>query len=224
MRKIAAILFEIFMLCGALTASASIKGSTDTISVRRAFIDMPNSVLEIIPRSTRQDMLAYYDVDSLWRAPNAMEGISMIRKMTSDFLEVEITPVSRLQIKILPYKNGNIVGVGYTISTEGHAPDTELRFFDPELEEIPVKKIINEPDVRNFFDITKGAPLSSKELDSIIPFPTVLYQFSPDSPALSAALTVEKYLPVDTYKRLSPYFRKPLRYQWHGGKYVLAKN
>lgn len=219
-RRIAAIL----TLTGALSASAGVVAApTDTISVRRAFVDMPSSILDILNRSTRLDMLDYYDADSIWQAPNSMEGRSVLRAVTPSFIDVQITNVSQLQVKTLPWKKGDVVAVSYTISSAGNADDSELRFFNSSMEMLPTSKFFPAPSLRDYVDIPKGSPMTMHDIEELIPFPTVRYDLSADSPTIRATLTVGEYLTREALAKVKPYLRRERVYTWDGSRFRLQK-
>ncbi len=204
-------------------AFASPAGS-DTISVRRAFIEMPGSILDLINSSTRLDMLDYYDADSLWMAPNALEGRSALKKVTSDFIEVQITDVSTLQIKVLPWKGkGDVVAVSYTIASASASNDSELRFFDASMQELPAKDFLKPLKLKDFFDIPKGSQTTMDEIREMVPFPTVEYNLSADSGELTARLTVKEYINQDDIKILELFQKPLLRFRWDGKKFEPLK-
>lgn len=196
---------------------------TDTISVRRAFVDMPASMLEILNRSTRLDMLDYFDADSLWQAPNKKEGRSVLRAVTPSFIDVQLTSVSQLQIKILPYKKGDIVATSYIITSPGSADDAELRFFNADMQMLPTSKYLPAPTLSDFVNIPKGSPMGMRAIEELIPFPTVRYDLSPDATTLKATLTVGEYLTKEALEKVKPYLRRERIYVWDGSRFRLQK-
>ncbi len=220
-----ALLLSLTMIIGAATgvAYASPAGS-DTISVRRAFVEMPGSILDLINQSTRLDMLDYYDADSLWMAPNALEGRSVLKKVTPDFIEVQITDVSTLQIKVLPWKGkGDVVAVCYTIASASASNDSELRFFDASMKELPAKNFLKPLKLKDFFDIPKGSLTSMDEIREMVPFPTIEYNLAADSQDLTARLTVKEYINQDDIKILELFQKPLLHFQWDGKKFEPLK-
>lgn len=218
------LLLTLTIVCGTLAGFAKDSAVGDTISVRRAFVEMPGSILDLINRSTRLDMLDYYDADSLWMAPNALEGRSVLKKVTSDFIELQITDVSTLQIKVLPLKGkGDVVAACYTIASANASNDSELRFFDASMQELPTKDFFKPLRLKDFFDIPKGSLTSMDEIREMVPFPTVEYNLEADKPELTARLTVKEYINQDDIKILELFQKPQLRFEWDGKKFVPLK-
>lgn len=211
-------------LCSVTGLAKSPVVGGDTISVRRAFVEMPGSILDLLNKSTRLDMLDYYDADSIWMAPNALEGRSVLRKVTPDFIEVQITEVSTLQIKVLPWKGkGDVVAICYTIASASASNDSELRFFDSSMKELPTKNFFKPLRLKDFFDIPKGSMTSMDEIKKMVPFPTVEYNLEADKPAITARLTVKEYINQDDIKILELFQRPLLRFEWDGKKFEPLK-
>lgn len=192
--------------------------SADALTASKVFADIPLQVLELLRPSTRLDMLDYYtQADSLWKAPNALEGYCQLQEVADDYLRVRVSDVSSLEIKILPMaKYGDIVMTLYTVGDDATAKDTEIRFFDRNLNPLKEKGIFTPPSMYDFFSLAKGSGLTKKELDDLIPFQTVEYSTGSGSAPLTATFTTLTSLPEETKERLRPFLLPPLQYQWTG--------
>ena len=191
---------------------------------RLVFEKLHSSALEILPPSTRLDMLDYWDVDSVYKASNAMNGLSWLENVSQDFLKVQITPVSNLEIKILPDKNGKIVMTVYTVGDEIQAQDSQIKFYDENLAELVESKYLVMPQLKDFFEIPKGSATKMKEIEQMIPFPTVAFSANPDNNNLEARLTVEKYVNQDDWNIARLFVKPSIILEWKKGKYSIKKN
>lgn len=198
-----------------------IEVAKDTVVARAAFVDMPLKTLDILRRSTKLDMLDYYDVDSIWQAPNGMGGLSELVTVTPSFLEVKITPVTSMQISILPQKKEDIIMVLYTIGGEGQSADTDVQFYDSAFQELTREKYLPIPKVKEFFNIKDKEELESV-LD-VIPFPTIEYIAEPGTTDLKARLTVGEYMSKENYDLIKKHLIPAITYHWTGSRYELAK-
>ena len=165
------------------------------------------------------DMLDYWDVDSVYKASNVMEGLSWLEKVTDDYLKVVITPVSTMEIKILPAKKNKLIMTIYTVGDEVQAQDSQVKFYDSSLEELPAEKYLEIPQIKDFFEIPKGSLTSMKEIQQMIPFPTVEYSLSPDSDNLTAMLTVEDYISPDDWNIVKLFIKPKITAPWHKEKF-----
>lgn len=195
---------------------------TDTIlpaTASNVFIQLPVNVLDILPKSSRYDMLDYYHSGTGGHVTNAMGGESWLLNCTEDFLEVRLTSVSTFQIKLLPRaKKEPIVMTLYTIGGDGRQPaDTDVRFFEwPVLTELDRSKIFKEPRLKDYFFIPKGSVTKMKEIEEMIPFPTYEFTAAPGSDTLTGRLTIGDYLNQDDYNILRLFLLPAVDYSWNG--------
>lgn len=194
-----------------------------TFSAREAFEKIHCGALEILPSSARLDMLDYWDVDSIYKVTNAMNGLSWLEKVTPDYLKVRISPVSTLEFKLLNSKKQQLVMTLYTIGDEIQAQDSQVKFYNEELVELPTSDYFEMPKVKDFFEIPKGSVTKMKEIEAMIPFPTVCITAFPDNDNLQARLTVEQYINQDDWNIAKLFVKPYIMLEWKKDKYKLAK-
>ena len=192
-------------------------------TARYVFEKIKTSALEILPPSTRLDMLDYWDVDSIYKASNVMDGLSWLENLTHDFLKVRISSVSTLEIKILPEKKGKLAMTVYTVGDDVQAQDSEIKFYDEYLNEVETSKHIEMPRVKDFFEIPKGSATKMKEIEEMIPFPTVAFTANPQNDELEARLTVEKYINQDDWNIAKLFVKPYVTLQWKKDKFKVEK-
>lgn len=202
-------------------AFASDENKDDALTASKVFADMPISVLDLVDKSRRLDMLDYYTVDSIAKVPNVMEGLSYLDTVTPSYLKVVLTPVTTLGIKLLPSKKGDIILTAYTIGDKDQAYDTDLRFFDSSYKELNRDKMIKLATLKDFFDCPDKQ--TYRLVAELVPFPTVRYEPSADSLQITAELTVGQFMSADDYAKISKYLRGKLHYKWNGSKFILEK-
>ena len=188
-------------------------------TARTVFEKIHTSALEILPVTTRLDMLDYWDVDSVYKASNVMEGLSWLESLTPDYLKVIITPVSSLEIKILPLKHSKLVMTVYTIGDDVQAQDSQIKFYDENLIELPSEKYFVYPRVKDFFEIPKGSATKMKEIEEMIPFPTIAFTANQHNNNLEARLTVEQYINQDDWNIAKLFLKPSITLKWEKEKY-----
>lgn len=220
MRKLLIAITIIAASLSLMPAAARDKGATPVMTASEAFTKLPLKVLEIINTSQRMDMLDYYAIDSIQPVVNGMNGISYLRKVTPTYLRVQITPVSTLQIKVLPYDYGEIIATSYTVGDSLRAKDSELRFFDTSFNELDTKRFFDIPELDDF--IPKVYIHDEKQLMSILyetPFLPIQYRIDPDFEALRATMSLKNVLDSDQLKILGYYAENSINYIWNGKKF-----
>ncbi|MDE5674051.1 MAG: DUF3256 family protein [Muribaculaceae bacterium] len=214
LRIMAVMAFAVFAVFPCLAAEGD--DSKKEFEVRDLFVELQSPALEILKKTTRLDMLDYWDADSVYKATNAMEGLSWLESVTPGYLKVRVTPVSTLELKVLPVKKGKVVMSVYTVGGESQAEDSQIDFYDENGSHLDTGKYFSAPDLSRFFDIPKGSLTSMKEIREMIPFPTVAYGASADSDSLSARLTVGEYMDVDNYNIIKLFLKPEISLEWKG--------
>lgn len=205
-------------------AAAAPAAPADTLTAARAFAGLPLGVLDILDRSTRLDMLDYADADSVLDARNLLDGTSRLTLLTPTYARVELTDVSTLQIKVLPYgKNDHIVMALTTVGSPSQAADTGIDFFDSSLRPLDAAKLFREPRMADFFDIPRGSATTIKEIEGMIPFPTYEITATPDSDDVTLTLTAGPNMDVDDYNIMKLFLRPGVRWRWTGKRFEPAR-
>ena len=213
------------LLAGALAVSASAvvpvsaqqKPGDNALTARRVFETLQDPSLEVLKPTTRLDMLDYWDVDSVYKAKNVLDGVSWLENVAPDYLKVHVSPVSDLEIKLLPSKKGDVVMTIYTVGGDGQARDSYVSFYDSSLRPLDRGLYLKEAPLRNFFSIPKGSEVTVKEIETIVPFATVEYSARPGDTAIEARLTVADFLGQEDYERISPLLRDKVEMMWKDG-------
>lgn len=199
-----------------------------------AFLLIPDADLDLLPKTTRAQMAIYMANDSIYKARNIYTGLSWIEKMTSDYLKVHLTNVSSMEIKVLPAKKlkGKLIMTVYTIDGESSTSDSSIKFYllsnpstdDAYLTSLPMKKFFKLPNPKDFYDtkaVKKG--MSIKELLDEMPFHTIAFSIAPDEDLLTGRLTIDNYLTLEQRKKIDPYIRSILTWEWDGEKFRLQQ-
>lgn len=189
-------------------------------TAREAFANLNIPALEILKRTTRLDMLDYWDADSIYKATNAMSGLSWIENCAPDYMKIHLTPVSTLELKMLPMKKGSVITMAiYTVGNDVQAQDSQVTFSDENMQSLDTKKFFHQPKLEDFFDIPKGSLTSMKEIKEMIPFPTVAYNAVSDSDELTARLTVGAFMNIDDYNIVKLFLKPEVRLKWNGKEF-----
>lgn len=209
-----AVLSMALLLSATLSAVAKTVEAGDSLTATRVLADIPLEVLDMLRVSARLDMIDYYEqLDSLHTVNDALGGNSRLERVAPDYLKLSVTPVSTLEIKILPYKKRDIVMTLYTTGGEGIAKDTEVAFFDADLRPLPVDKFLKRPAIADFFNL-KESDISEKELKDILPFMAVEYSIGSEETPLRASLTTQEMLSEETKEILTPILKPSLTAEW----------
>lgn len=216
--RIIPVITVILILGATITARA---GDVAAPTPREVFINLRTPPLEVLKKTTRLDMLDYWDADSVFRARNVMNGKSWIEAMSDTYARIRITPVSVLEVKILPVRKGNpIVMTIYTVGGKGQAKDSSVDFFDSSLKPLSGKNPLPEFKLKDFISIPKGSSLKLKDIENALPFSTVEYTAGADSDNITGRLTVADFLGNEEAQRLSPFILPQVTLRWNGTTFI----
>lgn len=201
-------------------------GEARITSISAAFLRLPVNYLDILPVSSRLDLLDYATADSIGSVRNALEGKSTLLLLNDDYIKVQLTPVSTLQLRRLPdKKNGYIFVSIYSVGGDGQAFDSDVSFFDETLSPLDAGKIISLPSLLDFFPSLKKNKAGQKRLEQIIPFPTIEFSASKYATTytLKAYLTIDNFINQDELPFIREHLRSPVTYLWDGVRFKLKK-
>lgn len=192
-------------------------------SAREVFEHLQTPALEILSRSTRLDMLDYYEADSIYYARNLMEGKSNLDTVAPGYLRLHPTAVSTFEIKLLPMRGDTLIMTLYTVGAGSQAPDTEISFYNRALTSLPSHNYFPLPALIDFLDLKKKDAPDLKQVEEIVPFPTMEFNASADSNDITGRLTAGLYLSMEDRERLLPLMRDEVVFVWTGSKYKQKK-
>lgn len=228
-------------LCIALACTVpavAAKAPADTVpplTSYRVFKAIPQQQLDILSSVMREDMVDYILADSVAKIPNVYTGLSWIEEASDDYMQVHLTDVSTLTVKILPYKKGESIAMTlYTLGTGKDTSDTTVRFYSDTMEELPRKKFLPLPSKDDIFlfrrkTMPDGSPCPAisdhekDELSDLLPFRTFEASVAPDSDTLTLTLTSLNYLTTEARGKLEPWLNTTLTYTWTPQGYKLQK-
>lgn len=199
-----------------LAAGEKKGGMSAGMNIRDVFANLHTPGLETVRKSARLDLTDYWEADSVHKVVTIAGGAAWLEALTADYLRVRVSPVSVVELRILPVGTKKIVGCVYTVGDSVQAKDSEINFYDSSLRPLDKKKYFKTPELEEFFNIPKGEESIFKEIREEVPFPTVAYSFSPDNTTLTARLTVEDYVSPDCLPLLRKYMQKDLTAKWKG--------
>lgn len=185
------------------------------------FLAIPDNKLDILPMEARLYMYNYLEEDSLVTVRNAFGGESSVTEYKPGYLRLNLTAVSSLQIKQLPYRGSDIFMTIYTVASDKVAADSEVSFYDNRAKLMKREKIFPTPEPRLFWNIPddKEGREKIKEMLAEVPFYAVEYSASPDNDNLTGRVSSISFLPEEQKRILLPQLRDSLSWGWDGRRY-----
>lgn len=179
------------------------------------FVSMPNNNIPQLDDAWRKDLIDLYKSGKEARLKNTMNGYSSLKNMTSDYLLLQVTERSTVEMKLLPLVNNtNVICVVKTVN--GPVPDSEIEFFTTEWEPLATSDLFT-PVTSDWF-IKEDADKHSnafQDATSRLDMDLIHYTLSPDSLTLTATYTTPQYLGREDRKKVAPFLKEsPKVYTW----------
>ena len=122
------ILFSLCMAFG-LTVAAG-----DSITIRDAFRQMPDSLLPALTQNNRLDFLDFHDAGMKAEVKNRFGGTSVMTALTDDSLSLKMSPALRTDMLLLTLDEpldsvSQVIVVGETFLADSVYGETTVRYF-----------------------------------------------------------------------------------------------
>lgn len=179
------------------------------------FVSMPDSNIPQLENAWRKDLVDLYKSGKEAKLKNTMNGFSTLKKLTSDYLLLEVTERSRIEIKLLPLVNNtNVVCFVRTVS--GPVADSRVDFFTTEWVPLDASDLFT-PVSADWF-IKEDADRGSTDFlsaTSRLDMDLIEYRLSPDSLTLTATYNTPLYLSKEDRDKVIPFIKEsPKVYTW----------
>jgi hypothetical protein len=179
------------------------------------FAGMPDRYLPQLETAWRKDLIDLYNSGKIARLENMISGYSELKKLTPDYLLLQTTERSTLEMKLLPLVNNtHIICVVSTVYAP--AADSRVSFFSPEWEPLDAEGLLDPPSADWFLkkDADKGSDAFSDAV-SRLDMELIRYRLDPESLKLTAVYTTPEYLSKDVREKVSPCLNTaPKVYTW----------
>ena len=195
-------IISLLIVCFALTGEAK--------TIRELFADEPDDIFMILPKSTRLDMLDYYDVGRTVTMESNMASNkkeSRLLKVSDSQIDVALTGASQVSMTLLTENSDSIIAVVQTYQLPYF--DSQISFFDTNWNRLSTKKYSVEPTVKSF--ITQAADKAKVNVIlSLVKFALISYQIEQTDgvTTLTASLNLEGVMVKEDYDQIKDYLTK----------------
>ena len=201
MRKL---LFILLLSCGMFSSAAA-------QDIRALFLDAPDAVLPLLPRNLRADCIDFADAGMAYPVSNFLGGESTLKVLTGNYLLLQTTSASTMEMKVLPCGDSFVICVIKSVSAE--ATDSRIAFYDKDWNLFDTSLFFTAPSIRDFFTVADG-----KVLDLCDMYLVSLSLYG-TSDSLVAEYTMPEYMNSDDASTVRPLLKK-IVYRWEGKGFV----
>lgn len=136
------------------------------------------------------------------------------QKLTNDYLLLQTTERSTVEMKLLPLVNNTYV-VCMISTVNGPVPDSRIEFFTTNWEPLATSDLFTQPT--SDWYIKQGIDKKDEayqEAASHLDMDLIQYRLSPDDQTLTAIYTTPQYLSQEAREKIEPYLSEPKVYTW----------
>lgn len=189
--------------------------------MKKVFIAMPDSLTPLLTKVNKEDCIDFLASNMKAEIKNRFDKSSEMKALTEDYLQMQMTENSTLEMKLLPLNDSvKIVCMVKTVCSS--ACDSEIRFYDTSWKkEFPKSDYLQLPAPQTFYlptdTVSSEVELIKRKADMHV-MKAVL---SKDDSSLSFIYTTPEYLNQEDREKLSPYLKKEaVVYRWEDGKFL----
>ena len=189
-------------------------------NMKSVFIAMPDSITPLLSQVNKEDCVDFLDSNMKAEVTNRFGGKTEMKVLTDDYVLMQTTPGSMLEMKLLPVNDSTkVVCMVKTVCAS--ACDSEIRFYASDWsKELSKDDFLQQPDVETFYlpqdSVTEEYTLIRKKADMDM----MKASLSKDDASLTFIYTTPEYMNKDDKEKLLPYLRKePIVLQWQDGKF-----
>lgn len=179
------------------------------------FTAMPDQKIPQLEHAWRKDLIDLYTAGKEAKLKNTMNGYSTLQKLTPDYLLLQTTERSTVEMKLLPLVNKTYV-VCVVTTVDGPVPDSRVEFFTTEWQPLATEDMFMPVEAGWF--LKEGADKTDPAyLDAIsrLDMNLIHYTLSPDSEQLTATYTTPLYLGKEEREKVLPFIKaEPKVYTW----------
>jgi hypothetical protein len=186
------------------------------------FIQIPDSYLPQLEDAWRKDLVDLYQSGKPAVLENTMGGRSTIQKLTPDYLLLQTTERSTMEIRFFPLINNTHIACVIT-TVYGPAADSRVEFYSTDWQPLPASGLWIPAKADWFIkeDIDRNDE-SFREAKSSLDMELIYYQLDPDKLILEARLTTPDYLSPEERDKVKPFLKDASSvYDWKAGRFEI---
>lgn len=129
-----------------------VTADSDSIRMRQVFAEMPDSILGILTKYNRLDCIDFIENNLPAKVENRLGGQTELKCLTEDYLSLQLTVSSRVEMKLLPETDGTYyICMARTYS--GPIPETTLKLYRQDWTEVEGNKWLKRPEYDDYWQM-----------------------------------------------------------------------
>lgn len=186
-------------------------------NMRNLFADMPDSIMVLLTKNNRLDCIDFIENKMSARVKNKLDQYSKLQVLTSDYLKIQLSSKSYIQMKTLPLKDSLFV-VCLVKTYLGPAAESSITFYSKDWQKLSSASFLTYPSFSDLW--IKNDTLSAEKLETLqnkIDLKLVAAELSAATSTLTFSLQLDD-LSKEIRQEVNPYIR-PIIYSWRNERF-----
>lgn len=179
------------------------------------FVAMPDQNIPQLENAWRKDLVDLYKTGKEARLKNTMNGFSSLDSLTSDYMFLQVTERSSIEMKLLPLVNNtNVICMVKTVN--GPVADSQIEFYTTDWKPLDASDLFTPVDADWFIkeDTDKNSN-AFQDVASRLDMDLIQYNLSPENLTLTATYMTPRYLSKEDREKVTPFIKEsPRVYTW----------
>ena len=188
--------------------------------MKSVFIAMPDSIAPLLTQVNKEDCVDFLDSNMKAEVTTRFGGTAEMKVLTEDYVFLQTTPSSTLEMKLLPVNDSTkVVCMVKTVCAS--ACDSEIHFYTSDWKgKMAVGDFLQKPEQEAFYlpndSVTEESVLIRKKADMHL----MKASLSKEDASLTFIYTTPDYLNKEDKKQMLRYLNpNPVVFQWKDGKF-----
>ncbi|MDD2437585.1 MAG: DUF3256 family protein [Massilibacteroides sp.] len=184
------------------------------------FTAMPDEYVPYLESAWRKDLVELYSSGKQASLKNTLNGTSALLKLTDDYLLLQSSERSTIEMKLLPLINNTYI-ICVVTTVNGPVPDSRIAFFTTEWKPLKAENLITLVSGDWFIKAdTDRTTDAYKDAVSQLDMELIQYRLNPDNLTLTATYMTPQYLGREEREKVTPYLKEtPKLFTWENSRF-----
>ena len=188
--------------------------------MKSVFVSMPDSIAPLLTKVNKEDCVDFLAYNMKAEVKNRFGGATELKVLTDDYLFLQTTANSSMEMKLLPINDSTkVVCVIKTVCSS--ACDSEVHFYSSDWKQkLITTDYMSKPEGDVFFLPVDSADEEYALIRKEANVHLMKASLSKEDVSLTFIYTTPDYLNKENKEKLEPYLRKePVVLKWQEGKF-----
>lgn len=196
------------------SSTSTAEAKSRPFTAESAFVDAPLEIFPTIDRTTRLDMIDYYNSGSDKPSKNAFKGNARILSISDSQITLTTSDIQEVSLSLIPHRGDTIIMMITTVKTP--AEDSDIRFFTRNWKSADDEGLFVVPQLSDW--MTSEGLQRKDDLENLYPITLARCVYEPGTGLLTIENKLGDFLPEEQTAWAKGMLHTHLVYRWNGKK------